>query len=152
VSGLVTCLCPLLVSPISELNIVCLIDASNGVVARGLGETSLNFPDSLVPGAIEAGALFSFSGYPTQVIIRVGVSFISEAQACANVESEVGTATFEDVLSRSKALWNERLGRIQIDIPETPPKITELLYSSLYRASLTPVSVSHFESKFSRKC
>ncbi|KAH9176527.1 glycoside hydrolase family 92 protein [Lactarius sanguifluus] len=110
----------------------------NGVVARGLGETSLNFPVSLIEGAIEAGALFSFSGYPTQVTIRVGVSFLSEAQACANAESEIGTATFEEIVTRSKALWNERLSRIEIDVPHTPPNVTELLYSSLYRASLTP--------------
>ncbi|KAH8994062.1 glycoside hydrolase family 92 protein, partial [Lactarius akahatsu] len=110
----------------------------NGVVARGLGETSLNFPVSLIQGAIEAGALFSFSGYPTQVTIRVGVSFLSEAQACANAESEIGTAAFEEIVARSKALWNERLSRIEIDVPHTPPNVTELLYSSLYRASLTP--------------
>ncbi|KAH9083636.1 glycoside hydrolase family 92 protein [Lactarius deliciosus] len=110
----------------------------NGVVARGLGETSLNFPVSLIEGAIEAGALFSFSGYPTQVTIRVGVSFLSEVQACANAESEIGTAAFEEIVARSKALWNERLSRIEIDVPHTPPNVTELLYSSLYRASLTP--------------
>ncbi|KAH9054266.1 glycoside hydrolase family 92 protein [Lactarius vividus] len=110
----------------------------NGVVARGLGETSLNFPASLIQGAIEAGALFSFSGYPTQVTIRVGISFLSEAQACANAESEIGTTAFEEIVARSKALWNERLSRIEIDVPHTPPNVTELLYSSLYRASLTP--------------
>jgi putative alpha-1,2-mannosidase len=117
----------------------------NGLVARGLGETSINFETSLIQGAIEAGALFSFSGNPTQVTIRVGVSFLSETQACANAESEIGTATFEEIVARSEALWNERLSRIEIDVPQAPPNITELLYSSLYRASLTPVGASHFE-------
>ena len=46
---------------------------------------------------IESGALFSFAGDPTQVIIRVGVSFLSEQQACANAESEIGTATFDQI-------------------------------------------------------
>jgi hypothetical protein len=89
---------------------------------------------------IESGALFSFAGDPTRVIIRVGVSFISEQQACANAESEIGTATFDQIQAQSKALWNEKLSRIEIDVPHTPPNVTELLYSSLYRASLTPVS------------
>ena len=89
---------------------------------------------------IESGALFSFTGNPTQVIIRVGISFVSEEQACANAESEIGTATFDQIQAQSKALWNERLNRIEIDVPHTPPNVTELLYSSLYRASLTPVS------------
>lgn len=113
----------------------------NGVVARGLGETRLNLSISLIGGVIESGALFSLEeGAATQVIIRVGISFVSEEQACANAESEIGTATFEEIHSRSKALWNERLSRIEIDVPRTPPNVTELLYSSLYRASLTPVS------------
>jgi putative alpha-1,2-mannosidase len=114
----------------------------NGVVARGLGETRLNLSVNLIGGVIESGALFSFAGEPTQVTIRVGVSFVSEEQACSNAESEIGTATFEEILAQSKELWNERLSRIEIDVPATPANVTELLYSSLYRASLTPVS--HF--------
>src|SRR6266446_6019939 len=112
----------------------------NGLVARGLGETQLRLSGSLIGDVMESGALFSFAGSPTQVIIRVGVSFLSEKQACANAESEIGTATFDQIQAQSKALWNERLSRIEIDVPLTPPKVTELLYSSLYRASLTPVS------------
>lgn len=93
---------------------------------------------------IESGALFSFVGDRTQVvIIRVGVSFLSEEQACINAESEIGTATFDEIKVQSKALWNEKLSRIEIDVPHTPPNVTELLYSSLYRASLTPVSRFH---------
>lgn len=114
----------------------------NGVVARGLGQTRLNLSVSLIGGVIESGALFSFAGKPTQVTIRVGVSFVSEDQACSNAESEIGAATFEEILAQSKELWNDRLSRIEIDVPATPANVTELLYSSLYRASLTPVN--HF--------
>ena len=89
---------------------------------------------------MESGALFSLAGNPTQATIRVGVSFLSEQQACANAESEIGTAPFDQIQAQSKTLWNERLGRIEIDVSHTPPNVTELLYSSLYRASLTPVS------------
>ncbi|KAF8502129.1 glycoside hydrolase family 92 protein [Russula emetica] len=108
---------------------------SNGLVARGLGETQLRLPGSLIGDVMESGALFSFTGSPTQVIIRVGVSFLSEEQACANAESEIGTATFDQIQAQSKTLWNERLSRIEIDVPHTPPNVTELLYTSLYRAS-----------------
>jgi putative alpha-1,2-mannosidase len=114
----------------------------NGLTARGLGETQLRLPGSLIGDVMESGALFSFTGSPTRVIVRVGVSFLSEQQACANAESEIGTATFDQIQAQSKTLWNERLSRIEIDVPHTPPNVTELLYSSLYRASLTPVS--HF--------
>ena len=125
-----------LLLPAGELN----VGNRNGHVIRGLGETQLILPDSPSGDVIESGALFSFAGSPTQLIIRVGVSFLSEQQACSNAESEIGSATFDQIQAQSKALWNERLSRIEIDVPHTPPNLTELLYSSLYRASLTPVS------------
>jgi len=112
-----------------------------GLDAKGLGQTSLNLSLNLIGGVYQSGALFSYHGNPTQVNIRVGVSFKSTDQACANAESEVGSLSFEDILAQSKALWNEKLSKIEIDVPNTPANITEMLYSSLYRASLTPVSL-----------
>lgn len=85
--------------------------------------------------------MFSYEGKPKQVNIRVGVSFVSADQACANAESEVGSSSFDEIVAQSKALWNEKLSKIEIDLANTPPNITEMLYSSLYRASLTPVIV-----------
>jgi putative alpha-1,2-mannosidase len=90
----------------------------------------------------ESGALFSYDGKPKEVNIRVGVSFVSADQACSNAESEIGSSSFEDIVSKSKALWQEKLSKIEIDVTNTPPNITEMLYSSLYRASLTPVSAA----------
>ncbi|KAH9942413.1 glycoside hydrolase family 92 protein [Epithele typhae] len=106
--------------------------------AKGLGLTSLNLTRNLIGGVYESGALFSFEPTEREIIIRVGISFVSPDQACANAESEVGDATFDDIMAQSKALWNEKLGKIAIDLANTPANVTELLYSSLYRASLTP--------------
>ena len=102
--------------------------------------TSLNLTRNLIGGVYESGALFSYEGEPTEINIRVGVSFVSIDQACANAEREVGTSSFETIVAQSQALWNEKLSKIQVDLKNTPANITELLYSSLYRASLTPVS------------
>ena len=107
--------------------------------AKGLGETRLNMSVNLIGGIYESGALFSFANQPKTVNIRVGVSFVSEDQACANAESEVGSSTFEEIQSQAKALWQEKLSKIEIDVAGTPANVTEMLYSSLYRASLTPV-------------
>ncbi|KAJ3726816.1 glycoside hydrolase family 92 protein [Lentinula raphanica] len=109
-----------------------------GYDAKGLGQTHFNLTQSLIGDHYEYGALFSYAGTPKEIIIRVGVSFVSTDQACANAESEIGTSSFDDIMAQSKALWNEKLSAIQIDIANTAPNVTELLYSSLYRASLTP--------------
>lgn len=103
--------------------------------------THLNYSVNLIGGSIYgAGALFSYEDEPEEVIIRVGVSFVSTDQACANAEQEVGSSSFDDIVAQSKALWNEKLKNFEIDIAGTPENVTEMLYSSLYRASLTPVS------------
>ena len=107
--------------------------------AKGLGQTHLNLSHSLMGGIYQSGALFSFEPQNEPIILRVGVSFVSAEQACSNAEAEVGGATFEDILDRSKALWNEKLAKIEIDVVGTDSNVTEMFYSSLYRASLTPV-------------
>ncbi|KAF8902926.1 glycoside hydrolase family 92 protein [Gymnopilus junonius] len=111
---------------------------TEGLHAKGLGMTHLNLSVNLIGGIYESGALFSFANKPETVNIRVGVSFVSEDQACANAESEIGSSSFEEIQAQAKALWQEKLSKIEIDVGGTPPNVTEMLYSSLYRASLTP--------------
>lgn len=127
-----------------------------GLDAKGLGLTHLNLTLNLIGGVYQSGALFSYDITPPaqpNIMIRVGVSFRSAEQACANAETEVGSSSFEDILGKAKALWQEKLSKVEIDIGNTPANVTEMLYSSLYRASLTPVSfgfvLSGFENIFS---
>ncbi|CCL98662.1 uncharacterized protein FIBRA_00664 [Fibroporia radiculosa] len=106
--------------------------------AKGLGETHLNLSVNLIGDVYQSGALFSYAGEPSEINIRVGISFVSAEQACLNAETEVGSATFDEIITQSQTLWNEQLSKVTIDFSHTEPNITELLYSSLYRASLTP--------------
>lgn len=87
----------------------------------------------------QSGALFSFKNNPEQVVIRVGISFKSADQACSNAETEIAGASFEDIVSQSVSLWNEKLSKIELDLANTPLNVTEMFYSSLYRSFLTPV-------------
>ncbi|KAF7289322.1 Glycoside hydrolase family 92 protein [Mycena indigotica] len=109
-----------------------------GLDAKGLGQKHLNLTLNLIGGVYQSGALFSYEGNPSTVNIRVGISFVSTDQACANAESEIGSSSFDDIHNKAKALWNDKLSRIEIDVPNTPANVTEMLYTSLYRASLTP--------------
>lgn len=110
-----------------------------GLDAKGQGQTHLNLSINLIGGVYQSGALFSYANTPKTVNIRVGISFKSTEQACANAESEIGSSTFEEIQAQAKALWQEKLAKIEVDVAGTPANVTELLYSSLYRASLTPV-------------
>lgn len=53
----------------------------------------------------------------------------------------MGESTFEEIEAQSKVLWNEKLSKVELDLKGTPENVTEMVYSSLYRASLTPVGV-----------
>ncbi|THH00763.1 hypothetical protein EW026_g1813 [Hermanssonia centrifuga] len=110
----------------------------NGLDAKGLGLTQLNFTRNLIGGVYQSGALFSFKNEPQEVTIRVGISFKSAEQACSNAETEVGDSSFDEIVAQSKALWNEKLSKIELDMVNTPRNVTEMLYSSLYRSFLTP--------------
>ncbi|KAI0767764.1 glycoside hydrolase family 92 protein [Fomes fomentarius] len=89
----------------------------------------------------EMGALFQFrpnTNGRTSILARVGVSFISVDQACANAEQEIPDFGFEKVRAASRAQWSELLGRIQVDPRGVDPEIVNLLYSSVYRTHLSP--------------
>ena len=117
---------------------------SFGLDAKGLHQTHLNLTINLIGGRpIQTGALFSYANNPSQVNIRVGVSFVSAEQACQNAESEVGSASFEEVHGQAKAMWQEKLSRVELDVVNTPPNVTEMFYSSFYRSFLTPVCITY---------
>lgn len=115
---------------------------SNESDAKGLGhwQTQLNFTRNLIGGVYQSGALFSFKGTPQEIHLCVGISFPSTDQAFSNAKTKVGTSSFDEIVAQSKALWNEKLSKIEIDVANTPANVTEMLYSSLYRSFLTPVS------------
>ncbi|KAH9934467.1 glycoside hydrolase family 92 protein [Epithele typhae] len=89
----------------------------------------------------ELGALFTFARAPrgrTTILVRVGVSFISSDQACANAEQEIPDFDFEGVRASSRAQWSELLGRFQVNTKGVDPEIVDLFYSSAYRTHLSP--------------
>jgi predicted alpha-1,2-mannosidase len=74
------------------------------------------------------------SGSP-QVELRLATSFIGIDQARTNLR-ELAEDTFESVRKAARALWNERLGVIEVEGATSDQLVT--LYSNLYRISLYP--------------
>lgn len=83
------------------------------------------------------GAMAEFAPPPSgQVLLKIGTSFISAEQALRNLEHEVGGKSFDDLRAEGEAVWNETLGRIQIEGGTDDQRRT--FYSCLYRAHLFP--------------
>ena len=67
----------------------------------------------------------------TTILARIGVSFISSSQACANAEAEIPDFDFEATRAASEAQWAELLSRVQVNMTGVDQEIGELFYSSV---------------------
>lgn len=86
--------------------------------------------------ASETGAILGFPHDPdrfsaTTILARVGISLISEQQACSNGEEEIPKFDFERVRNDARAEWNELLNRVQVDTEGVDLDTTILFYSSV---------------------
>jgi putative alpha-1,2-mannosidase len=86
------------------------------------------------------GAVFSFNASTVTVNSRVGVSFISEDQACGNVNSQIPEGTsLETVSSNLRKLWTDEI-LSKVTTSETDTTKLQLLYTSLYHMNLLPTN------------
>lgn len=83
------------------------------------------------------GALLTFppssnsTDQTTTILARIGVSFISSDQACANAGSEIPDFDFDKTVATARATWNELLSRVHVDTHGVNKETTELFYSSV---------------------
>ena len=80
-------------------------------------------------------AIGTYEGSPGEVLVRVGISPVSEENALANLEKESGTTDFDAVAAAAKAAWNDQLGRIQI---EADDRTKCIFYTALYHTMIAP--------------
>ncbi|KAI1336984.1 glycoside hydrolase family 92 protein [Xylariaceae sp. FL0016] len=72
------------------------------------------------------------------IMARVGVSFISVAQACLNAEREIPDFGFAEVVKASEQAWADKLSVIQADHRGMSQDSLVTFWSGLYRAMLSP--------------
>jgi predicted alpha-1,2-mannosidase len=88
-------------------------------------------------GTAQAGAYVSFdTASDPNVEVRVGLSYVSAADALQNLREETGSKSFEQLRAASDAAWNAALGRIRIHGGTTADRRT--FYTALYHALLEP--------------
>jgi len=85
-----------------------------------------------------SGAIIGFStGKDEKVHARIASSFISSEQAELNLK-ELGADSFDQVVKKGADIWNETLGKIEVEDDDVDNLKT--FYSSLYRSVLFPRS------------
>ena len=85
-------------------------------------------------------------GTTVPVELKIGLSFVSTANAKENLEAEVGNKSFDQVRTAGNATWEKLLSRVQVKGGNN--KQRELFYSSLYRSFLWPALRSDVNGEY----
>ncbi|OQD79762.1 hypothetical protein PENANT_c044G02851 [Penicillium antarcticum] len=109
--------------------------SKNGV---NFSRPSLSLGASL-SSTVSAGTFARFhSPKDDTILARVGVSFISAAQACSNAEREQPDFDFEGTLTAAEAAWREKLEVISVDAEGVSSELQEVFWSGAYRTMISP--------------
>ncbi len=82
-------------------------------------------------------AILRFNAQASRAVaLGVGTSFISAEQALRNLDAEIASKSFDQVRAEAAAVWEQALGRVQID--GATPDQRRVFYSCLYRTQLFP--------------
>lgn len=88
---------------------------------------------------IPAGAWTQFhTPENNQILVRVGVSFISVAQACRNAETEIPDFNFNKTLEDAKNAWRDKLSVIEVDATGVSDMLQTVFWSGAYRSMISP--------------
>jgi predicted alpha-1,2-mannosidase len=111
------------------------------------GKTLLKegFMQEVVGDSIGAYMRYNFDA-PTNVELRVGISYVSVANARENLEKEVGNKPFKEILAETRKEWNENLSRIEVEGGTEEDKIK--FYTALYHTLIHPSTLNDFNGEY----
>ncbi|HVX66398.1 MAG TPA: GH92 family glycosyl hydrolase [Bryobacteraceae bacterium] len=92
------------------------------------------------------GAYWSFAASTRMVRIRVGISFVSVANAQANLRREIPDWDFEKVRQDARAAWNDALGRVQVQGGTDSDR--RVFYTALYHSLIHPSVFSDVNGEY----
>lgn len=86
-----------------------------------------------------AGAWIQFERPPKdEVMVRVGMSFLSREQACRNAEKEIPKFDFEGTVRQAEDAWAAKMSVIEVDETDIDPSLLVTFWSGLYRTMISP--------------
>ncbi|MCF7885266.1 MAG: GH92 family glycosyl hydrolase [Candidatus Marinimicrobia bacterium] len=81
-----------------------------------------------------------------EILIKVGVSFVSKEQALLNVKEEIPNWDFAKIKEQADNIWNEKLNKIQVEGGIEEDKIK--FYTAIYHTLLGPYTASDVNGKY----
>lgn len=89
-------------------------------------------------GHVLGGAYALFDPSATEVLVRVGLSFMNVSQACQNAESEIPTFDFETVKRSAENEWRKKLDVVSIEAGGVDEDLEIIFWSGFYRTMISP--------------
>jgi putative alpha-1,2-mannosidase len=91
------------------------------------------------------GALVDF-GKQSELILKIGVSFVSEEGAKANLEKEIPGRDFEQVHQQAKSTWSALLDRVAVE--GGTPERRKIFYTGVYHSFVSPTLFSDEDGQY----
>lgn len=106
----------------------------------GLAKKYRVFNEGNNPSERPAGGWIQFNK-PTsnnQLLVRVGMSFISHQKACQNAEAEIPNFDFDTKVALAEKAWKEKFSVINIQPGGVSDVLLKAFWSGVYRAMISP--------------
>lgn len=81
-----------------------------------------------------------------QVLLKSGISFVSLEGARNNLDAEISGWNFDELVEKSKKLWDKALGSIEIKTWDEEQKV--IFYSSLYHTLIDPRNYTDVDGRY----
>ncbi|MEX0313828.1 MAG: GH92 family glycosyl hydrolase [Allomuricauda sp.] len=111
------------------------------------GKTRLmkGYTKEVVGDSIGAYMQYDFK-QPTQIEMKIGVSYVSIENARENLEKETSGKTFNQILESAQKEWNEHLSRIEVEGGSQDDKT--IFYTALYHTLIHPSTLSDINGEY----
>ncbi len=122
----------------------------NGVEGQWMGyngKTRLykQFKKEIVGDSIGSYFTYHFKR-PTQVEVKIGVSYVSIENARENLEKETQGLTFDDVYQKTALQWNDLLSKIEVEGGTKDEKT--IFYTALYHTLIHPNTLNDVNGEY----
>jgi predicted alpha-1,2-mannosidase len=91
-----------------------------------------------------------YTGFPTskgeQVVMKVGISFVSIEGARKNLEADIAGWDFDRVVKDTRELWNQALSKITVEGGTEEEKT--IFYTALYHTLIDPRAFADVDGKY----
>ena len=81
--------------------------------------------------------VITFSSNPDEVMLKVGISPVSEENALNNIEAETPDWDFDKIVEQARDKWNDELQKIRVKTSDDASK--RVFYTALYHTMIAPV-------------